>query len=110
MSEAPIRTCFRIDDPDGGEAFAACQRLATALLPPSRLRALLAHVNGSPLAALGGITASELRAPALGLTEKQVERLGEAAGSPLPPRFSERALAARVSILTWQDAAYPAQL
>ena len=110
MPDASTRTRFRIDDPDGGEAFAACQRLAEALLPPPRLRALLERAQDSPLAALRGIPVSELRGPALGLTEKQVARLTEAAAASLPPRFAERALASRVTVLTFQDPAYPTAL
>jgi DNA protecting protein DprA len=102
-------TCFRITDDDGGANFLAFQRLADALLPPARLKALLDRVGGSPLEALR-VPAADLRGADLGFTERQAARLAEAAGAPLPPRFQERAETLGVCGITWRDPAYPAGL
>ncbi|MBC8104663.1 MAG: DNA-protecting protein DprA [Cytophagales bacterium] len=94
------------DAPDG---FIACQRLADALLPPPRLRALLDAVGGDPLAVFR-LSLTALAAPPILLTEKQATRLKAAASAPLPPRLLEQAKALDATILTFRDRDYPANL
>lgn len=91
------------------EAFVACQRLATALLPPPRLRALLEAAGGSPLAALQ-MPLAEAMQPLVGLTEKQAARLRDASTAPLPPRLLDQAGALGASVVTYRDPSYPANL
>ena len=108
-TETPTR--FSADDSAGGTAaeFFAAQRLAGALLPPHRLRALLEAADGSPLAALA-LPLTALCGPPVGLTEKQAARVRDAASAPLSARLPERAIALGAWIITYRDAAYPANM
>ncbi|MES2462019.1 MAG: DNA-processing protein DprA [Armatimonadota bacterium] len=103
---SPI-TCFTAAEETDG--FIACQRIAAALLPPPRLRALLDAVGGDPLEALR-LPLKTLAMPPIGLTEKQAARLKEAAAAPLPPRLIEQAKSLGASVVTFRDPSYPANL
>ena len=92
----------------GMDGFWACLRLAMAELPPHRLRALLDQV-ASPAEGLS-LTSAQVRGPHVGLTEKQAARLAEAVRAPIPPKLRERAEEFGVSVLTFRDPAYPANL
>jgi DNA processing protein len=91
------------------DAFIACQRIAAALIPPPRLRALLEAANGSPIDVLR-LPLKTLAAPPIGLTEKQAARLREASEAPLPPRLIEQAKSLGASVVTFRDPSYPANL
>ncbi len=82
-------------------SFLACHRLAEAMLPPARLRALLEAARGDPEAAL------ECRE---GLTTRQSERLDRAARMNPSPRIWEQALAWGVQALLSTAAEYPPDL
>lgn len=88
--------------------FWAYHRLAVAALPPHRLRALLEFCP-APAEALR-LTQTDLRGPAIALTEKQSARLRDAARVPIPSRLQESAEALGVSVVTYRDATYPANL
>ena len=92
----------------GADGFWACLRLAMAELPPHRLRALL-ETAASPVEALS-LPAAQVRGPGIGLTEKQAGRLAEAARCPIPPKLRERAEEFGVTVATFRDPAYPANL
>jgi DNA processing protein len=94
---------------DAPEEFAACQRIADALLPPHRVRALLRVAEGSPAAALA-LPTDVLRGPAVGLTEKQAARLAEAVAAPLPKGMMENAAALGAWAALPDDPAYPVGL
>lgn len=109
-----MNTRFAATTPSGGsgdtsQEFVAAQRLAAALLPSRRLRALLEAAGGSPLASLA-LPRTTLCAAPIELTEKQAARVAEAATAPLPPRLLERAEKLGAWIITYQDPAYPANL
>ena len=91
------------------ESFVACQRLLSALLPPHRLRALLAAADGSPTAALQ-IPREQVATSEIGMTEKQWERLREAATSPVAPDFLERAAGLGAWVIQVGDASYSSNL
>ena len=86
--------------------FLACQRLASAELPPYRLRALLAFA-GSPVEALN-LPHSDLAGPKIGLTEKQIGRLGEAVQAKISPKLIEKAETLGCQVFLSGDDAYPA--
>ncbi len=89
--------------------FIACHRLAAAELPPHRLRALLTFA-GSPTEALQ-IQSSDLMGPKIGLTEKQIARLGAALQVNLSPKFIEKAESLGVQVICFdRQADYPANL
>jgi DNA processing protein len=99
----------RITAVDAADQFIAAHRLAAALLPPPRLRALLAAADGSPARALA-LPATELRRQPIALTEKQAVRVTEAADAPLSFRLLDQAGALGVSVITHSDSDYPANL
>ena len=103
----PSFTAFTAADETDG--FIAYQRIAAALLPPPRLRALLTAVNGDP-AQVFHLSTTALASPLIGLTEKQIARLKEASAAPLPPRLIEQAKTMSASIITFHDPSYPANL
>ncbi|MCX6368251.1 MAG: DNA-processing protein DprA [Armatimonadetes bacterium] len=82
-------------------SFLACHRLAEAMLPPPRLRALLEASGGDPEAALASHT---------GLTPRQIERLERAAKATPNPRVWEQALAWDVTALVCTSPDYPQDL
>ena len=82
-------------------AFLACHRLAEAMLPPPRLRALLKASGGDPEAAL---------ACREGLTPRQIERLERAAQSRPNPRILQQALDGGVQALVANAPEYPSDL
>jgi DNA processing protein len=90
-------------------AFIACNRLAGAILPPARLRALLDATGGSPVDILT-LTAADLVRLGIGLTEKQAQRLYEAASAPVSPRLLDQAQTLGASVVTFRDPAYPANM
>lgn len=100
-------TCFTATEET--DEFIACQRIAAALIPPPRLRALLDAAGGDPLQALR-LPVQTLAMPPIGLTEKQVARLKDAAAALLPPRLIEQARGMKASVITFQDPSYPANL
>jgi DNA processing protein len=103
----PTCTCFTAADETDG--FIACQRIAAALIPPTRLRALLDAANGDPLEVFR-LPLNMLAMPPIGLTAKQAARLKEAAAAPLPPRLLEQAKSLGASVVTFRDPSYPANL
>jgi DNA processing protein len=82
-------------------SFLACHRLAEAMLPPPRLRALLEASGGDPEVALASRT---------GLTPRQIERLERAAKATPNPRAWEQALAWGVTALLCTSPDYPQDL
>jgi DNA processing protein len=92
------------------DAFWACHRLAAALLPPHRVRALLTAFP-SPVEVMDAPPA-RLRGADIGLTEKQAARLAEAAAAPVPLALRERAERLGVLAVTFRDhpGVYPANL
>jgi DNA processing protein len=99
----------RITIAEETDAFIAYQRIASALIPPPRLRALLSAANHDPLEVFR-LPLAVMASPPIGLTEKQIVRLKEAAAAPLPPRLIEQAKALGASIITFRDPSYPANL
>ena len=89
------------------EGFLACQRLADALLPPHRVRALLETAEGNPQEALA-LPLAVLQGAQIGLTEKQAARLTESRNAPLPPRLIEQAAALDAWVALYTDADFPA--
>ena len=106
MPADDLRRFTARDDSDG---FAACQRLANAQLPAHRLRLLLAAADGHPANALA-LPAARLSAPDVGLNDKQIQRVQEAASAPLPPRLMERAASLAAWVVCVGDADYPQSL
>lgn len=90
------------------EDFIACHRLASALLPAHRLRALLAHA-GTAAQALH-LSDAALAAPPVGLTGKQITRLRDAVRETLPARLVEQTRQLGVRVVSFRDPDYPANL
>lgn len=106
---SPPESSTRFAAADEESPFLACHRLAGALLPPHRLRALLDFAGGSPARALTAAPA-DLFSPVVGLTERQAIRLGEAAHADVPARVWQSARELDVSVVTFRDPSYPVNL
>lgn len=91
------------------DEFLAAQWLATALLPPHRLRALLEYAGGLPSQA-AAIPETVWRGPAIGLTERQTERLRDAIAAPVSPRLEQKAVELDAAVVSYADPAYPSLL
>lgn len=89
------------------ERFLACHRLANAVLPPARLRALLAAAGGDPAAVLQ-LPDSRLRA--LGAFPRQIARLREAASAPVPADLLDGAERLGVQTILPGEPLYPQDL
>jgi DNA processing protein len=100
------------DDPEAAASsteFFAAQRLAEALLPSHRLRALLEAAGGLPSVALS-FSPAQLSGMSLGLTEKQIGRLRDSVNMDLSFKLKERAAALGAWVITYRDPAYPVNL
>lgn len=97
----------RFDTQTDAKEFEAAHRLACAVLPPHRLRALLRAGDGLPTQALA-LNDERLRGTGLSLTDKQIARVSEARSAPLPDRWADRT--ADVVVLFPGDPDYPAGL
>jgi DNA processing protein len=91
------------------EEFTAAQRLASAQLPPTRLRSLLEVTDNSP-SAIFQLTRDRLRHAPCSLTEKQVDRLYDAAKTAQPRDWERHAVALAVTVVTARDPTYPNSL
>ena len=90
------------------DEFLAAQRLASAMLPPSRLRAMLEAADGSPLKALE--LGDALSHPPIALTVKQRERLDMARKAPTPTLLINQAAALGAGVVLYYESAYPVLL
>jgi DNA processing protein len=100
-------TTFRAAD--AFDEFQAAQWLATALLPPHRLRALLEYAGGLPSQAVA-LPEAVWRGPAIALTERQTERLRDAIAAPVSPRLEQKSVELDAAVVSFADPAYPSLL
>ena len=91
------------------QEFVAAHRLALAMLPPARLRAMLEAAGGLPSRALA-LAGDVLHHPPIALTAKQRERLEEAQKALLSPKILEQAQQGKVCVVLQSDSRYPALL